>query len=68
MDRAAQPLEQSTAVDPVCGMSVETETARSRGLHRSYVERDFFFCGKGCKLEFDDDPEHYLDPAYVPSM
>ena len=29
---------------------------------------DYFFCGKGCKLEFDDDPERYLDPSYVPSM
>ena len=67
-DGAAHRPEQSTAVDPVCGMSVETETARSNGLFSSYQERDFFFCGKGCKLEFDDDPEHYFDPAYVPSM
>lgn len=59
---------QSTAIDPVCGMTVEPGTARGRGLHSSYQNRDFFFCGKGCKLEFDDDPERYLDPAYVPTM
>lgn len=58
----------ATAIDPVCGMTVESETARARGLQSSYHGRDYFFCGKGCKLEFDDDPEHYLDPAYVPSM
>ena len=58
----------ATVVDPVCGMTVEPETARSRGLQSSYEGRDFFFCGKGCKLEFDDDPARYLDPGYVPSM
>ena len=67
-DEAKHELEAAAAVDPVCGMSVETETARSKGLHSSYQERDFFFCGKGCKLEFNDDPGRYLDPAYVPSM
>ena len=60
--------EHAMLVDPVCGMSVEPEAARAKGLHSSYQGRDYFFCGKGCKLEFDDDPEHYLDPAYTPSM
>ena len=27
-----------------------------------------FFCGRGCKLDFDEDPERYLDPGYVPRM
>ncbi|MEO6206952.1 MAG: YHS domain-containing protein [Candidatus Limnocylindrales bacterium] len=57
-----------TALDPVCGMTVEPPAARAKGLHSPYQGRDYFFCGKGCKLEFDDDPEKYLDPAYVPSM
>ena len=54
--------------DPVCGMTVEPENARAKGLHSLYNGADFYFCGKGCKLEFDEDPERYLDPAYVPSM
>lgn len=54
--------------DPVCGMAVVPETSRANGLHCRYREVDYFFCGKGCKLEFDDDPERYLDPTYVPSM
>jgi YHS domain-containing protein len=58
----------ATVIDPLCGMTVEPETARDRGLHSSYQGNDYFFCGKGCKLEFDDDPERYLDPGYVPSM
>jgi YHS domain-containing protein len=60
--------EQAAVTDPVCGMTVDPDAARAKGLHSSYGGRDFFFCGKGCKLEFDEDPEHYLDPAYVPSM
>lgn len=56
------------ASDPVCGMTVEPDAARSKGLHSSYQGVDYFFCGKGCKLEFDEDPGRYLDPGYVPSM
>lgn len=56
------------AIDPVCGMTVEPDTARAKGLHSTYQGSDYFFCGKGCKLEFDEDPEHYLQPGYVPSM
>ena len=62
------PPGQRPVVDPVCGMVVEPEGARAKGLHSSYQEHDYFFCGKGCKLEFDEDPGRYLDPAYVPSM
>lgn len=56
------------ALDPVCGMTVEPEAARARSLHSSFAGTDYFFCGKGCKLEFEDDPERYLDPAYIPTM
>lgn len=60
--------EHAAASDPVCGMTVDPETARARGLHSTHAGTDYFFCGKGCKLEFDEDPEQYLDPEYVPSM
>jgi YHS domain-containing protein len=63
---SSEPTASTT--DPVCGMTVDPETARDKGLHSSYQDRDFYFCGKGCKLEFDEDPERYLDPSYVPSM
>jgi P-type Cu+ transporter len=55
----------STATDPVCGMAVEIETAQLTSDHEGQT---YYFCGKGCKLDFDEDPEKYLDPAYVPSM
>ncbi len=51
------------AIDPVCGMEVQTETAT---LTSAYEGTVYYFCGKGCKLDFDDEPEKYLDAAYVP--
>ena len=56
------------AVDPVCGMSVDPTAAVGKGLHRQHEGTDYYFCGKGCYLEFGDDPKRYLDPSYVPSM
>jgi YHS domain-containing protein len=63
MVEQAQP-----ATDPVCGMSVEPEAATAKGLHSDHAGTDHYFCGRGCKLDFDEDPEKYLDPGYVPSM
>jgi YHS domain-containing protein len=58
----------SDASDPVCGMVVVPATAIEKGLHVAHQGIDYYFCGKGCKLEFTDDPQRFLDPAYVPSM
>jgi P-type Cu+ transporter len=49
--------------DPVCGMDVDTETSK---LSLEHEGQTYWFCGKGCLLEFQDDPETYLDPAYEP--
>jgi YHS domain-containing protein len=54
--------------DPVCGMRVDPEAARARGLTLTYEDRAYVFCGKGCLLEFRDDPETYLDPRHLPTM
>lgn len=67
-DHAHGAGESTRVMDPVCGMTVEPEAARAKGLHSAYKGTDYFFCGKGCKLEFDEDPERYLDPSHVPSM
>jgi YHS domain-containing protein len=58
----------TTVIDPVCGMSVEPATALEKGLHAKHEGKDYYFCGKGCKLDFGEDPARYLDPSYVPSM
>ena len=57
-----------STIDPVCSMTVEPESAGAKGLHSAYEGTDYFFCGRGCKLEFDDDPDRYLDPSSAPSM
>jgi YHS domain-containing protein len=54
--------------DPVCGMRVDPEAARARGLVHTDDGREYVFCGKGCLLEFRDDPDRYLDSAYTPAM
>ena len=62
------PASDLAAVDPVCGMSVNADAARSKGLSSVYQGVEYVFCGRGCKLEFDDDPATYLAPGYTPSM
>ena len=51
--------------DPVCGMQVDTAMSQ---LSLEHDGKTYWFCGKGCLLEFKDDPDKYLDPDHVPSM
>lgn len=59
---------EAPKVDPVCGMTVDLGVARAKELTVAHAGVDYAFCGKGCKLDFIDDPSHYLDVSYVPSM
>ncbi len=54
--------------DPVCGMTIEPQEARAKGLAATFEGKEYVFCGKGCFLEFRDAPETYLDRAYVAAM
>ena len=56
------------ALDPVCGMTIDIAGATEKGLHLEHEGVDYYFCGKGCFLEFRDDPARFLDPSYTPSM
>jgi Cu+-exporting ATPase len=47
--------------DPVCGMDVDTENAQFTAEHDGQT---YFFCSRGCMLDFQDDPGRYLDPSY----
>jgi len=49
-------------------MTVDPDGARASGLSAEHDGVDYYFCGRGCLLEFGDDPHKYLDPNYVPSM
>ncbi len=54
----------AVAKDPVCGMEVDTST----NLKVEYEGETYYFCGKGCMLDFQEDPEKYLDPDYEAHM
>ena len=63
-DQAASP-GPGIAIDPVCGMEVVVETAQHVAEHDGTT---YYFCAKGCRLDFEDDPERVLAPDYQPSM
>jgi len=51
-----------TAIDPVCGMTVEIATARHVAEHAG---QRYYFCCAGCKRSFEQAPEQYLVQAVV---
>ncbi len=48
-----------TAVDPVCGMTVEGEKAAGKS---EYEGKTYYFCSSACKARFDADPAAVLSP------
>jgi Cu+-exporting ATPase len=42
--------------DPVCGMSVTTESPH----HHNHQEQAYYFCSAGCRKKFAANPESYL--------
>ena len=45
--------------DPVCGMSVNPETAAGK---YDYNDKTYYFCSTGCREKFKKDPESFLKP------
>lgn len=60
-------MEDPVAIetDPVCGMAVDSATSE---LSLEYDGKTWWFCGKGCLLEFRDDPDRFLAADYEPQM
>ncbi len=48
----------TSAIDPVCGMTVATDSKH----HYQYAGQDYFFCCAGCRQKFAAGPERYLQP------
>jgi Cu+-exporting ATPase len=60
----AAPADGSpTAIDPVCGMTVDPQTSKHRF---DYREQRFHFCSAGCREKFAADPEKFLAHAEPP--
>jgi Cu+-exporting ATPase len=47
------------ATDPVCGMSVDPQTAKHR---LAYKSQDYFFCSGRCRERFEAEPDKFLQP------
>ena len=48
------------AIDPVCGMSVDEDSAAATAEYEGVT---YYFCNVGCKKDFEADPEAYLKKA-----
>lgn len=55
--KVAQPKE---AIDPVCEMVVNVETAR---WTFDYADSTYYFCAPGCRKAFETNPENYVGAA-----
>ena len=53
-------MTETTARDPVCGMTVNPATARG-GSH-THAGHTYYFCGPRCRERFAADPERFLHP------
>ncbi|NLY93290.1 MAG: heavy metal translocating P-type ATPase [Myxococcales bacterium] len=71
MDRARRSLsecchhhEPTKVKDPVCGMSVNPETAKGGSFE--HAGTTYYFCNPRCRERFAADPERFLSPAPEP--
>ena len=51
-----------TAIDPVCGMTVNPDTSKHRFDHDG---KTYNFCSAGCRTKFAAGPDKYLKPKAV---
>ena len=61
MKLAAAGVHGTPTTDPVCGMAVDEPKARAASLTSEHGGRTIFFCGDGCKQQFDAEPGRYLN-------
>jgi len=54
----ADTVGSKSALDPVCGMTVNPATAR----YASYAGQEYYFCSEGCRTKFVAEPTKYLAP------
>ena len=52
------------AIDPVCNMQVDEQTAEWKSEYKGQM---YYFCAPGCKAEFDRNPEQYVGEAGQPA-
>jgi P-type Cu+ transporter len=62
--RVVEEMMMAIEIDPVCGMEVDTATSE---LSLEHDGTTYWFCGRGCLLEFKDDPAAYLPAGDQPT-
>jgi xanthine dehydrogenase accessory factor len=55
----------ATAIDPVCGMTVDVSNARYTHVHAGQT---YYFCAPRCQQLFEKDPQKYLASDASPRM
>jgi xanthine dehydrogenase accessory factor len=61
----ADPAGEIVLLDPVCGMTVERDSARHLAEHGGVV---YAFCSVGCRSRFVRDPSAYVASGGVPGQ
>ena len=56
---SAKEPKLRTLTDPVCGMSVDPDTAKYKITHNKH---DYYFCAENCLTKFKANPQKYLAP------
>jgi YHS domain-containing protein len=54
---AEAQMTNATVHDPVCHMDITPDSAFGTSVHE---DKTYYFCARGCKLDFDDDPAAVL--------
>jgi YHS domain-containing protein/uncharacterized membrane protein YraQ (UPF0718 family) len=57
-DDETRRSSMSQEIDPVCGMTVEPESAAAK---REYAGKTYYFCNPGCAKAFDRTPDAFID-------
>lgn len=56
----ASTPSNGSAIDPVCGMTVDIRTAKHKADNKG---QPYYFCGGGCKTKFLANPSKYIEAS-----
>lgn len=66
MQLAASGITGKIGRDPVCGMNIDEDRARTAGLVSEFKGKGYFFCSPECRDDFAKNPERYLKALPAP--
>ncbi|HEY6763664.1 MAG TPA: YHS domain-containing protein [Candidatus Sulfotelmatobacter sp.] len=48
------------AIDPVCEMEVNEDSAKAKA-QTQFAGKKYYFCSEDCRTKFEDSPEDYVE-------